>query len=408
MSSLKYPKNLELWFALIILFASTIFSVIAFALWYQLTFFIGPYLFIHWLGIIGSVFIAVFNPLYYILRRRKRLSKTFMRLHVFGNLFAFLLVSLHFAQNFGRLVEIPQRLSEGLVLYFTVFIVIITGLIERFFNRKSSRLIKNIHKYIVILLLFILLIHTLEGFNLVPAGPSPSPSPSISPTNSPTPTTPSSSPSPSTSPPSPSPTPLPSQTPLPTPSASPTTLYPGEVRNYEGQDLSSIADFRENSIKGPQNVPTNTYRLTITGLVNLTKEYTYDEIVNGFQKYQKVVTIYCVEGWYAKILWEGFLLKDLFNETGINPQATVVIFKAYDGYSTALPLNFILDNNILIAYKMNDITLPPERGFPFQLVAENKYGYKWIKWITEIELSDDTGYLGYWERIGWPNDASLP
>ena len=34
----------------------------------------------------------------------------------------------------------------------------------------------------------------------------------------------------------------------------PTKLYPGEIQNYQGQDLSSIADFRENSIRGPQTV----------------------------------------------------------------------------------------------------------------------------------------------------------
>lgn len=142
--------------------------------------------------------------------------------------------------------------------------------------------------------------------------------------------------------------------------------------------------------------------------MNKTIEYTYDDVINGFQKYQKVVTLYCVEGWSVKILWEGFLLKDLLSEAGINPKAVAVIFYAYDGYSTALPLDYLLNNNILIAYKMNNVTLPPERGFPFQLVAENKYGYKWIKWITKIELSDNENYLGYWESRGYPNDANLP
>jgi DMSO/TMAO reductase YedYZ molybdopterin-dependent catalytic subunit len=184
--------------------------------------------------------------------------------------------------------------------------------------------------------------------------------------------------------------------------------YPGEIRDYEGQKLSSIGDFRENSIKGPQQINESTYRLTITGLVNQTVEYTYDDVINSFQKYQRVITLHCVEGWSVKILWEGFLLKDLLNEAGINPEAVVVIFYAYDGYSTALPLDYILDNNILIAYKMNGLPLPPERGFPFQLVAESKYGYKWIKWIMQIELSDNTDYLGYWESRGFSNDANLP
>ena len=142
---------------------------------------------------------------------------------------------------------------------------------------------------------------------------------------------------------------------------SPRMLYPGEVREYEGQDLSSISDFRENSIKGPQYINVSTYRLKITGLVNKTIEYTYDDVVNGFQKYQKVVTLHCVEGWSVNILWEGFLLKDLLNEAGIDPKAVAVIFYAYDGYSTSHPLDYILNNDILIAYKMNDLVLPPER-----------------------------------------------
>ena len=188
----------------------------------------------------------------------------------------------------------------------------------------------------------------------------------------------------------------------------PRMLYPEEIREYEGQDLSSIGDFRENSIKGPQQVNASTYRLTITGLANKTVEYTYNDIINGFQKYQKVITLHCVEGWSVKILWEGFLLKDLLNQAEIDANATVIIFYACDGYSTSLPLNYILDNDILIAYKMNGLTLPPERGFPFQLVAESKYGYKWIKWIIEIELSDNADYKGFWESRGFSNDATVP
>jgi DMSO/TMAO reductase YedYZ molybdopterin-dependent catalytic subunit len=53
------------------------------------------------------------------------------------------------------------------------------------------------------------------------------------------------------------------------------------------------------------------------------------------------------------------------------------------------------------------VTLPPERGFPFQLVAESKWGYKWIKWVTEIELTDDAGYRGYWESRGYSNIGDL-
>ena len=180
-----------------------------------------------------------------------------------------------------------------------------------------------------------------------------------------------------------------------------------EIKEYEGVDLSSISAFRENSIRGPQHIDIDDYSLSITGLVNNNLTYTYDEIVNNFALQKKVITLHCVEGWSVTIFWEGFLVKDLIEAAGVAPSANTMIFYAVDSYSTALPLDFIIDNNIMIAYKMNNVTLPPERGFPFQLVAETKLGYKWIKWLTSIELSDSDDYLGYWERRGYPNDANV-
>ncbi|MCJ7613208.1 molybdopterin-dependent oxidoreductase, partial [Candidatus Bathyarchaeota archaeon] len=171
---------------------------------------------------------------------------------------------------------------------------------------------------------------------------------------------------------------------------------------------SSISNFRENSIKGPQYVDAEDYSLTVTGLVNNEHEYTYDQILSNYPSFKKVVTLNCVEGWKVTIFWEGIPVKDLLADAQVKPEATVVIFYAYDGYSTSLLLDYIVDNNIMIAYKMNNVTLPPERGYPFQLVAESKWGYKWIKWITAIELSDNPDYKGFWESRGYSNNADLP
>lgn len=179
-----------------------------------------------------------------------------------------------------------------------------------------------------------------------------------------------------------------------------------EVTEYEGKDLSSLTDFRENSIKGPQYINTDVYTLTIDGLVEQPNSLIYDEVLDN-QKYTKVVTLHCVEGWSVDILWEGILLADLFEAVDIQESADTVIFHSEDGYSTALPLQTIMDRQLMIAYKMNGVVLPPERGFPFQLVAEDKLGYKWIKWITRIELSDDANYKGYWEQRGFDNEADV-
>jgi len=126
-----------------------------------------------------------------------------------------------------------------------------------------------------------------------------------------------------------------------------------------------------------------------------------------FEASEKVVTIHCVEGWSVKILWEGVKVMDLLEEAGVNERANTVIFHAYDGYTSSLPIDFIASRDIMMAYEMNGVALPPERGFPFQLVAEDKWGYKWVKWITHIEVSEDEGYRGYWESRGYSNQADL-
>jgi len=189
--------------------------------------------------------------------------------------------------------------------------------------------------------------------------------------------------------------------------ATPKELAPVEVREYEGKNLSSVEDFRENSIKGPQHIDRKDYRLKISGLSSGEKFLKYDEILENYQSYKKVVTLDCVEGWSVSILWEGILAKDLIAKNEIPGDTNTVILRAADGYSTSFPVGYIMDKDILLAYKMNEAELLPERGFPFQLVAEDKWGYKWIKWITEIEFSRDSNYRGYWESRGYSNDGDL-
>jgi len=184
-------------------------------------------------------------------------------------------------------------------------------------------------------------------------------------------------------------------------------LEPVEIREYQGERLSSLNDFNENAIKGTQRVDINEYILEIVGLVQETKKFSYNEIINNFDHYKKVATLDCVEGWIVKILWEGILVKDLIGKDNILPKAKIIIFHAYDGYTTSFPINYIVDKDILLAYKMNEVTLPAQRGFPFQLVAESKWGYKWIKWVTKIEISDDEAFRGFWESRGYANEGDI-
>jgi DMSO/TMAO reductase YedYZ molybdopterin-dependent catalytic subunit len=186
----------------------------------------------------------------------------------------------------------------------------------------------------------------------------------------------------------------------------PTPLDGVEVLEYQGEKLSSVNDFRDNSIRGPQQVEKDTYRLEVFGLVDKPLSLTYDEVL-AQKRYSKVVTLHCVEGWDATILWDGVLIDDLLKLAAAKPEANTVIFHAADEYTSSLSLDFIRQNQILLAGKMNEVTLPPERGFPFQVVAEAKWGYKWVKWVKKIELTNDPLYRGYWESAGYNNNGDL-
>jgi DMSO/TMAO reductase YedYZ molybdopterin-dependent catalytic subunit len=115
-----------------------------------------------------------------------------------------------------------------------------------------------------------------------------------------------------------------------------TRLQDVEIRDYNGEPLSSVNDFHENSIKGPQYINETDYRLTIDGLTHRTLVLTYQDVINNHPQYSKIVTLHCVEGWDVTILWEGVLVRDLLNEAGVDPRAKTVIFIP----TTVIPRHF--------------------------------------------------------------------
>jgi DMSO/TMAO reductase YedYZ molybdopterin-dependent catalytic subunit len=259
---------------------------------------------------------------------------------------------------------------------------------------------------LIIIILAISVVFSIQ--NLPKPLPTPNPTTTPTPTNTPSTSLSENSPTPSTKI---TPTPTPIHTPQPTQTPS---LFPGEVTQYQNQTLTPISLYIDYllqhpdvAIAGTQNINKATYHLAITGLVNNAANYTYDEVINNFNSTLQVATLPCVEGWSVRILWQGIPITDLLQQTGIGSNATTLIFLASDGYSTSLPLDYIKQNNITIAYKMNNVTLTAQTGWPFFLVAQNQYGYKWIEWITEINVSNNSNYLGYWESRGYPNDATV-
>jgi len=178
-----------------------------------------------------------------------------------------------------------------------------------------------------------------------------------------------------------------------------------EVVEYAGMKLTPLSEQRNNAIEGTQYIDRETYRLKVTGLVDEEIEMSYDDLLD-LPAYSEFVRMPCVEGWGFDAKWTGFRVADLLDEAGLRPEAAYVVFYSADGYSTGLDLDYLREENILMAYGINDVTLPPERGFPLQLVAKDKYGYKWAKWVTEIEVVAEE-QRGFWESRGYSNSANV-
>ncbi|TFH42062.1 MAG: oxidoreductase [ANME-2 cluster archaeon] len=178
-----------------------------------------------------------------------------------------------------------------------------------------------------------------------------------------------------------------------------------EAKEYQNISLTPIFRQGNNAINKTQHIDVNSYQLQVEGLVDRQGIFTYNQLI-AYPPTSKVVSLNCVEGWSFTAKWTGVPLETLLNVTGIKDNATEVIFYSSDGYSTSHKLAYLLDNNIILAYKLNDVTLPDERGFPLQLVAEDKFGYKWAKWIIRIELAEEP-YEGYWESRGYSNNAEV-
>ena len=121
---MKSIKDLDFWSSLVIIFVTLYLMIATYLRWFQLHVLVGPFFIDHWFVWIGTLYIAFSIPVFYVSKRRhpKRLT-TLIRIHAFGNLFAFMLISIHFAQQIGRPPQFYPDLGTGLTLYIVVFIL---------------------------------------------------------------------------------------------------------------------------------------------------------------------------------------------------------------------------------------------------------------------------------------------
>ena len=147
-----------------------------------------------------------------------------------------------------------------------------------------------------------------------------------------------------------------------------------------------------------------TWSPRVFGLVDQSLKLTYDQ-VRALPSMVVVADIHCVTRW-SKLdtKWEGVPFRDLLKLAIPRPEARYVLIHCEAGYTTSLPLEVLMDDDVLLAYRFDDADLTPEHGYPLRLVVPKKYFWKSAKWVRGLELLTED-CLGFWERLGYHNEA---
>jgi DMSO/TMAO reductase YedYZ molybdopterin-dependent catalytic subunit len=155
-------------------------------------------------------------------------------------------------------------------------------------------------------------------------------------------------------------------------------------------------------------VDSKSWNLTIKGLVEKPLTINYGQI-KSMPSVEEYVTLECISNkiggdLISTALWKGVRLSQLLEKAVIKANVKYVVFRCADGYDVGIPIEKSQMEGTILAYDMNYAPLTPKHGFPVRAIVPGLYGMMNPKWLTEIELVDSV-YKGYWQRLGWRNDA---
>ncbi len=147
------------------------------------------------------------------------------------------------------------------------------------------------------------------------------------------------------------------------------------------------------------------YRLQVGGLVRRPLSLTLGDL-EAMPSTALVKPFQCVTGWRVPgVHWEGVALGHLLDEAGATKEAKALLLRSFDGvYTESLTLAQARLSDVIVAYRMLGGPITREHGGPVRLYVAPMYGYKSIKWLSEIEVVDKV-YPGYWEQRGYAVNA---
>ncbi len=181
-----------------------------------------------------------------------------------------------------------------------------------------------------------------------------------------------------------------------------------EPNNWE--EITSYNNFyefgtrKDDPAKYAHMLVTEPWSIEIDGLVDRPGEYGFQDILSEMTIEERIYRFRCVEAWSMVIPWNGFELADLLNMVGVQDRAKYVAFEtAYRPdempgtqfpvlewpYREGLRLDEAMHPLTIMATGIYDRPIPNQNGAPLRLVVPWKYGFKSIKSIVKITVTED-------------------
>jgi len=188
------------------------------------------------------------------------------------------------------------------------------------------------------------------------------------------------------------------------------SIYSTDEEPNSFEDVTSYNNFyefgtgKEDPKRNAGALTVDPWTVKIDGLVDKPGDYDFDDLVSGVQLEERIYRLRCVEAWSMIVPWVGFELKTLLDRVGVQPSAKYVAFETLVRpdemvgqkrpfipwpYREGLRLDEAMNPLTILATGLYGDDLPKQNGAPIRLVVPWKYGFKSIKSIVRISLTEE-------------------
>jgi DMSO/TMAO reductase YedYZ molybdopterin-dependent catalytic subunit len=152
------------------------------------------------------------------------------------------------------------------------------------------------------------------------------------------------------------------------------------------------------------DIATATWTLELAGAIEHPQRLNWQTFMQLPQR-EIIADIHCVTHWTLfDVKWQGVAAKEIVALACLKSEVKFVVLHSADGYTTNVPLEVLLDDDVLFAYQLDGEALPREHGGPVRVVVPKRYFWKSAKWVTAIYFHVED-HPGYWEIRGYHNEA---